>query len=179
MKPQSLASAVGFAFIFGVLVGPASADIVPCASGNLATIVDSTCNIGNLQFTFGYFGGQNPTGTAETWFPSDFTFTALANGFELSGPPPQTVTGSDYTDLPFYVADLAGEITGTNVSGGNLSVSGTGPIAVAQESLSLNDYSLVPNADVSSLNASNTRLSSLDWVEGALTYSPLRETLRV
>ena len=72
---------------------PVFGDVAPCVSGNLAGIDGTTCDIGNLQFTFSGLGAanysydiatQNTTfGTA--WTDSFFTFTVLSNGFELSG----------------------------------------------------------------------------------------------
>ncbi len=56
---------------------------------------------------------------------SDFTFNALPNGFELSGPAAQTITGAslanpahEYAELNFRVTDLVDFITGIDISGG-------------------------------------------------------------
>lgn len=53
----------------------------------------------------------------------------LSNGFELSGPPAQTLTAAgslvyDYANLYYTVTDLTGEITAVHVSGGNPAASG-------------------------------------------------------
>jgi hypothetical protein len=111
------------------LVIPAFADGVACASGSLASIDGTTCDIGNLQFAFNGLQSVNTLGVP--WTDSDFTFTVLSNGFELSGPPAQTIPattgGQSYAQLAFGVTDLTGPpdgITDLNVSGGNLSVSG-------------------------------------------------------
>ena len=117
--------ASGFAVIVLFLAGPAFANIAACASGNLSTIDNTTCDIGNLQFTFTGLGGSiNSSGVA--WMDSDFTFNVLPNGFELSGPPPQTITGAslanpahEYAELNFRVTDPVDFITGINIAGGN------------------------------------------------------------
>lgn len=98
-----------------------------CVSGGLSTIDGTTCDIGNLRFTFtGLEGGKSISGTP--WTDSDFTFTVLSNGFELSGPPPQTITAQilalDMVSLNYDVTDLNGVIFGLSVSGGNPFVSG-------------------------------------------------------
>jgi hypothetical protein len=110
------------------------ADIIPCVSGNLSTVDNTTCDISSLQFTFTgltSFDGGGSTGNTP-WTDSDFIFTVLSNGFELSGPPPQKITSvagsndvwADYAYLNFQVTDLDGLITGLGVSGGTPSVSG-------------------------------------------------------
>jgi hypothetical protein len=120
--------------VVSVLLGsPAFADIA-CVGGNLSTIVGTTCDIGALRFNFIVLGSQNYlTGTApgNPWEASDFTFTVLSNGFELSGPPAQTITTSstgglavDFAELGFDLTGLHVVITGLNVLGGNPSISG-------------------------------------------------------
>jgi hypothetical protein len=114
--------AAGFALGFILLTSPAFASSVDCVSGNLSTIDYTTCDIGTLQFTFEGLGSA-------IWSDADFMFTVLPNGFELSGPPAQTVTapltGGAYSEasLNYYVVDPAGTITGLELSGGNPSVS--------------------------------------------------------
>jgi hypothetical protein len=104
------------------------ADILPCVSGNLATVDGTTCDIGNLQFTFTGLQSANTAGAP--WTDADFFFTALPNGFTLSGPPAQSLTNTgsneatDYVQLNYDVTDLTDAITGVNVFGGNTSVSG-------------------------------------------------------
>jgi len=169
MRVKALALAVSAALSFHVCT--AFADGIACVSGSLATIVDTTCNIGTLQFTFGpMYGSDNEPGVV--WPPSDFIFTVLANGFELSGLPAQSATSAvngntvlDDAYLSFFVADLAGQITGASFSGGNLFTSGTGSFSYAQTSIYLSDFSLVPFADVQSLDDSNI----LQDVNGTVT----------
>lgn len=140
MNLKSLAGTAGPSLIFALLAAPAFANIVACASGNLSTIDYTTCDIGNLQFTFTGFQSANylynplipGSGVSVPWTDSDFTFTVLSDGFELSGLPAQTVAtvpggqGLDSASLGFTVVDLNGSITGLNVTGGNVSVSGPG-----------------------------------------------------
>ena len=107
---------------------PAFANIVACASSNLSTIDGTTCDIGNLQFTFTGLQSANTNGIV--WTDSDFFFTALSNGFVLSGPPAQTLTNTgdseavNYAQLTYNVTDLSDAITGVGVFGGNPAVSG-------------------------------------------------------
>jgi hypothetical protein len=134
--------AVSF-FLFGILlVVPAFADI-PCASGNLSSLIGTTCDIGSLQFDFTDGSGanfvydaiSNTTTYGIAASTSEFTFTALSNGFTLgfSGGP-QSVTGpggdidsyavNEYI-LHYNVVDSAGNIVGENVTGGTLSATGS------------------------------------------------------
>lgn len=144
-KLKAIAGAAGAALIFALMASTASASPVACVSGNLSTIDYTTCDIGNLQFTFEGLASDNSVNYApgSPWTNSDFTFTVLSNGFALSGPPAQTITApaggeaDDLAQLDFYVADLAGSIVGLTVSGGNLSSSGPGPISTASNALSL------------------------------------------
>lgn len=116
----------GLAMIFAFVTSSAHADSV-CSSGNLAALMGTTCNVGSLQFSFTGFYTDS---YGVPWTPTDFTFTTVANGFELSGAGPQTVTAPssgevlDYFYLGFTVTDLHGVITGLGVTGGNPSASG-------------------------------------------------------
>jgi hypothetical protein len=131
MKPRSIGAAC-CALALVLLSVPASASIVPCVSGNLSAIDGTTCDIGNLQFTFTGFVGTASGSGITPLTDSDFNFTVLTNGFELSGPPAQTIKAPsgiqeyDSAVLNYNVTDLTGVITGVDVSGGNLSVSGPG-----------------------------------------------------
>lgn len=150
---KALVVAVGYTLL-SLLAGPAFADIIPCASGNLSTIIGTTCDIGPLQFTFTALNGQIGGGTVgfAPWSASSFTLTILSNGlstgFELSGPPPQTVASiadsvlgfEDYAQLYFQVTDLDGLINGVAISGGHLSV--TGPPAFANDNVASNELQL-------------------------------------
>jgi hypothetical protein len=127
MKVYPFPAVICSAMVVAVLASPLLGAVINCATGNLATVDNTTCDIGNLQFTFDGLVGFKPG--IIPWTDSDFTFTVLSNGFELSGPPAQTLSGSgspvnDYAELEFSVTDLTDTITGLDVSGGNLSASG-------------------------------------------------------
>lgn len=109
-------------FVAGA-ISPAFAGTA-CASGNLSAVDYTTCDIGSLQFTFTGLVSSNGM-----WSDSDFTFVVLSNGFQLYGPPAQTITATgsliyDYANLYFNVTDLTGEITAVHVVGGTPSASG-------------------------------------------------------
>jgi hypothetical protein len=128
---------------------------VACASGNLSKIYGTTCDIGNLQFSFLEFVGT-------PWTDGDFSFTVLSNGFELSGPPAQTVTApangsvTDGAELFYSFTDLtAGNaITAVQISGGNPSASGSGSFSSALNSLVVggNEDSLATSNEVDDKN---------------------------
>jgi hypothetical protein len=153
---MSVKSPAGCTLFLTILLSPASADIMPCVSGSLSTIDGSTCDIGNLQFTFTGFNREEPSDIL--WTDSDFTFSVLSNGFELSGPPPQILTPTnspevDSAELLFNVTDLDlnGFINGLGISGGELAAfggsSGNGSLA---------DNFLTLCSGSSCLSASNT-----------------------
>jgi hypothetical protein len=73
--------AISFALGLALLASPAFGSIVACASGNLSAVDGTTCDIGNLQFTFTGLQSANTGGIA--WTDSDFFFTALPNGFDF------------------------------------------------------------------------------------------------
>lgn len=132
---------------FGCLVAilclvllPAAADAASmCAAGSLASLMNTTCDIGSLEFSFTGFSGfsdayiDNPDGTQtflydNQWAASDFTLTPVAGGFTLSLnegaqsiSPPVTSQGTphatDLAALDFSATDLNGNFTGTNVAG--------------------------------------------------------------
>ena len=92
MKHDPLPAVVSPARIAAFLTIPALGDVMNCASGNLATVDHTTLDIG-----------------------SDFNFTVVPNGFELSGPPSQSIMApigsleaGDGARLPFTVTDLNG-----------------------------------------------------------------------
>jgi hypothetical protein len=142
MKLKSLAGTAGAALIFALLASPAFPNIVDCVSGNLSTVDGTTCDIGNLQFTFTGLMSGNSSGSP--WTDSDFNFTVLSNGFELSGPGPQTITAPlngqfegnayDYGQLDYSVTDLTDAIIGLEISGGSLSASGNFGVSTAENS---------------------------------------------
>jgi hypothetical protein len=130
-------------WILAMACSPAARGDQTCASGNLASVVGTTCNIGALQFTFtgvtSYeqtFDPYTETYTDMTpWAASDFTFTRVTNGFTLAfsgGPQPQSVTaplGADstvdeYFSLSYNVIDSSGYIVGVGVTGGSLIATG-------------------------------------------------------
>jgi hypothetical protein len=120
------------------LVPSASAD-TQCTSGSLSDIVNTTCDIGTLEFSFGNFTGANryydsTLGTITVpWSASDFTFAPLADGFSLEFLPgaqqaQSPFTGPnalDYGDLSFCLTSLSGPgLYSVGVSGGALSAAG-------------------------------------------------------
>lgn len=98
---------------------PAFAD-VQCTSGNLASLIGTTCDIGQLRFTFTgwhavnevYSNHYSPPGAQISSVPAEnivyyasgpsadnFTFTALSNGFTISGRSP-LITGTTRVSRP-------------------------------------------------------------------------------
>jgi hypothetical protein len=82
------------ALLLGLFGARAADAAVQCVAGPLTSIEGTTCDVGNLEYTFGqsqssetqYFAGQP--------FPDTyFTFTPMANGFAVSGAV-ATVTGT-------------------------------------------------------------------------------------
>ena len=135
----------GLSFLSTILALPAFADSA-CVSGNLSPIIGTTCDIGSLQFTFGwsaenYVYNFDP-GYVQTPGPaaaaSDFTFTVGTSGFTVSGDA-RTITGPgsgngtrvDFGELSYDVVDLGGVITGETVSDSGMSASGNGGAEVS------------------------------------------------
>lgn len=126
------------------VTGPMGASPIPCTSGNLSSVVGTTCNIGALTFTFTNFSGNQATLTdtntktttpGTPWSASDFQFNVLSDGFSLGlatgGGTSITAPGggnnfeaSDFADLSYSVADSTGTINGETVNGGGFSASG-------------------------------------------------------
>jgi len=73
---------------FSALALPVMADGVPCVSGNLASEIGVTCNIGSLTFDFTSWNTGFLSAPA-----GDFTFTVLSNGFTIS-----TASGTSRSD---------------------------------------------------------------------------------
>jgi hypothetical protein len=109
----------------------------PCVSGNLSGIIGTTCDIGNLQFTFNGLSGQDFSNvggvvTIHNWDASDFTLTPTSDGFGISfDAGPQNISApsggdiaDDYAELDFDLNVFGGELIGDDVSGGILSASG-------------------------------------------------------
>ena len=169
-------AAVAITLPLAFLASPAFADVGNCVSGNLAGIEGATCDIGYLQFTFSAFSAANysydssseSTTYGTQWIASFFTFTVLSNGFELSGPAPQSVTApssgsaTDFAFLNYSVTDLDGQITGVGVSGGTPSVSGT-DYSYAQNYLSLSNSSTVQEAYNELTQMSGTIFNNLGY----------------
>jgi hypothetical protein len=169
-------AAVAITLPLAFLASPAFADVGNCVSGNLAGIEGATCDIGYLQFTFSAFSAENysvdnssqNTTYGTQWMASFFTFTVLSDGFELSGPPPQSVTApssgsaTDFAFLNYSVTDLDGEITGVGVSGGTPSVSGT-DFSNADNYLSLSNSSTVQEAYNELTQMSGTIFNNLGY----------------
>ena len=127
--------------MFGMVWSPAASADSVCPSGNLSGLMDTTCDIGSLQFTFVTLFGYNYSYDFSTqtytygtqWTASNFTFTPVSNGFTLAfDGGPQSITaplGSNFSsyngaNLYFLIADLNGMISGINVTGGTLSATG-------------------------------------------------------
>lgn len=129
---------VALAACAAVFAVPAHADPASCSSGNLASLIGTTCDIGNLQFTFVSLTGDTSTGGS--WSASDFNFTAVPDGFALSGVggsalAPQSIssvaggTADDEAYLQYNVTDTTGVITGVGVLGGLPTAAGSTAIA--------------------------------------------------
>jgi hypothetical protein len=125
-----------------LIVLPGMADPFPqCASGNLASILGTTCMVGHsLQFTFTdwantvgvdvppyYVSGVAPA--------SDFRFTVLSNGFMVSGSPRTLTLESfgqqgqhaiiDWGVLEFSLYDPIGWVLGYSATSSSRSVTGS------------------------------------------------------
>ncbi|HEX4074834.1 MAG TPA: PEP-CTERM sorting domain-containing protein [Candidatus Acidoferrales bacterium] len=126
---------------FAFFPAAAKAD-TQCVAGNLATVINTSCDIGSLQFTLTSFGGSNEavdgsqTIYHDAWSPSDFTFTPVAGGFTISlNSGAESITapaGShgigetvDAAVLDFDVTDPSGDLTAIAVDPGTLSATGT------------------------------------------------------
>src|SRR5581483_7028507 len=129
-----------------------SADML-CAGGNLSTVVNTTCTIGSIQFQFGNlisnFDVESPLGNAiqqsAPWTAANFDFTPVGNGFSLKFlPGALTVAGipngstGEYAQLPFTATYLGnGFISGVNISGGGVTVTGNDYNAIGEFRLSV------------------------------------------
>lgn len=117
------------------LTPPASAGTI-CVAGNFSAIAGTTCDIGELAFTF--------TGTLSyggSWTSSDLNFTPTASGFTLaflggpeslteSYPYPYEYAVQEALDATFSVNTLPGYyLSGVGVSGGTFGASGIQAIA--------------------------------------------------
>lgn len=114
-----------------LLAAPALADSA-CTAGNYSVVVGTTCDIGQLQFTFtnaGFTAGYTLTNlsTGSNSFqplaPSDLYFTPEANGFTLSlvnGPltisPPAGFQQQLIIDMDYNLLVLGGYLTDETVS---------------------------------------------------------------
>ena len=112
-----------------------------CVSGNLSTLIGTTCDIGSLEFNFQSWSSYNFTAYGDGSYsfnvtpqPSDFAFTANGSGFTLSGsavsitaPLSGTVTGYQqvYARLDYTVTDLGGNITGETEADNGLFANGS------------------------------------------------------
>jgi PEP-CTERM motif len=116
-----------------LLAAPAMGDTA-CVAGNLSGLIGTTCDIGTLQFTF-----NSVTTYGNSYSAGNFTLTPVSNGFMLSFDggvesitAPANGVAIDYFDLHYSVTDLAGNITGENVTGGALSAWGGDSSAVSK-----------------------------------------------
>ena len=100
-----------------------------CVSGNLSSLIGTTCNVGSLQLTFYALIPESENSTP--WTASEFTFTPVSNGFTLTflggaqsvtGPSDETI--EEGAVLAYSVIDLSGKITGESATGGVLSSTG-------------------------------------------------------
>lgn len=141
MRHLRISLCLTLAAVVCLLFAPRPARADTCASGALSDLIGVTCTIGSLQFNFTSFSAFNdaydPTTKTykydNTWPISDFTFAPVVDGFTVSfsggaqsvaGPAPGYYEGNDAM-LIFTVTDLGGEITGENISGGQVSASGS------------------------------------------------------
>jgi hypothetical protein len=143
--------------LFLALSAPALAETL-CSAGNLSGLMGTTCDIGDLQFTFTSFMSMD-TATGTPWSPSNFTFTpvstSLTNGFTLTfDGGPQSITapaGADVADdaeLSYLVGTLNTEdITSESVTGGATSASGS-TFSVAEYTGETHTGGLVVSEDV-------------------------------
>ena len=110
-----------------------------CSAGNYSTVANATCDIGSLEFTFfsitgSKFSYDNLTNSYlsyTTWGNSDFYFTPVTNGFELTllaGPQMVTSTANTFSDdsavFAYSVSTTNGWISNVNISGGAISATG-------------------------------------------------------
>jgi PEP-CTERM motif len=131
--------------LLGTAWVPAASADPSCASGSLAALVGTTCDIGPLQFTFGaltsdaYIGVVGGSSSSSSpWTASAFFFAPVSNGFIVSfdgGPLSVTAPifggADDEAILAYSVIDLDGDLTGESVSGGLLSAAANGGFASA------------------------------------------------
>jgi hypothetical protein len=174
MKLKSTYRVFALTLLFGLLAVPVFSDPA-CVSGNLSSIAGTSCDIGNLQFTFGAltsvnysYNNNTPGGSYDyytAWTSTNFTFTVLTNGFELSGPAPQAITADlgvdsealDYATLGYTVTDLDGSILAVGIAGGTPSASGT-TLAYSYNYLTLtgiNDQDAITDQEESAGTISN------------------------
>jgi hypothetical protein len=166
--------------LLGLLAWAPSASATSCSVGALSSVIGTTCDIGNLQITFGGFfsDGLNFDAGASTNTPtaglpiSDFSFTPTSNGFSIgfSGTSPVTVNspdseadGSYVTDeagLHYQVTDTApgGLITGMGISGGTLSTTSTS----SSDQLYIADYLDQICADTTDTNCAGAVAGSVN-----------------
>jgi len=115
-----------------VVIQPAKADVLPCVAGALSTLLNTTCSIGGLAYSFESASNQNQ-GSISNFTTSNIFLTpdASHNGFILSGTFSDTApVGGIHTDelnLAVSFATLDGQawVTGV-ISGVSGSVSGNG-----------------------------------------------------
>jgi len=119
---------------FMVFAVPAFADPL-CASGSLARIIGTTCDIGSLQFTFNSWSSFDQTNTGISAGPeaSSFAFTPVTDGFMITGSRVMVAPGSgeweeDIGRLGYSVVDLTGEITGEDLFANILGLNTAGPL---------------------------------------------------
>jgi len=118
--------------------------------------------------------GSNSSGVP--WADSDFEFAVLSNGFELSGPPAQSISSSsqfgvsDVAELTFQVTDLTDQILSLDVTGGNPSASGEDALAENFMTLNGNNGSLEAINAVGSSRGVVTSDIGFHFSNGAITF---------
>jgi hypothetical protein len=148
----------------GALPLLARADSTPvCQAGEIYTIENTTCTIGDKTFQFGKaaatpFGDVIIVGPDTNFYftpdgsnPNSPGFTiSLTNGGSFGTPPPTTVESGFVYSLPYTVTTSSGDIIGTTATTGAFSVSmnaGGSAEAVATSTLSPGSFLCVDIAE--------------------------------
>ena len=147
-------AAATVAILLGWLFAPAARATSLCAAGPLTNVAGTTCDIGNLEYTF---DTDTTSFLTQELLPnpypaSDFTFTPSGNGFVISGPVVSVTGASTYyieaaAYLGYSVTALGtSTITGISVSCGPLVVNGycSNTLSLSGVDLISTQYNLTP-----------------------------------